>query len=150
MACGLLLAASFSACSAAPSQVPAETVIPGCFPPDYTVTPGSARPGSAVVVAAPDAGCDPRYGPDARIAITVTDAEGKKILQQLGPMNDAGGFRFEFKVPKAAVPGLAVVTAVPHGVDWCDDTGRNNRVHHPTGIQRSSCVIPAEPLGITP
>jgi len=59
-----------------------------------------------------------------------------------------------FKVPAGMKPGKAGVTAVPHQLDWCDDTGRNNRLEGEgavdAGITSASCVIPVVPLVIRP
>lgn len=121
---------------------------PPCFPPAYEVSPGVAGPGDPVTVRAADAGCNPRYGNNARIHITVTDAAGQNVLSTTSPMNDAGGFVFQFEVPPHAAPGVATVEAYPFGVDWCDDTGTNNRVPHAQGFSRTSCAAPAKPLTI--
>ena len=64
-------------------------------------------------------------------------------------MNDAGGFSATVEVPASAVPGAGMVSAYPYNLDWCDDTGRNNRVGA-MEIQRISCVMPSEPLQIEP
>lgn len=66
-------------------------------------------------------------------------------------MNDAGAFSSELVIPETAVPGQAMVSAYPYNVDWCDDTGKNNRVGAPESsgaleIQRISCVMPSQPL----
>ncbi|UUL75172.1 hypothetical protein NG819_12550 [Pseudarthrobacter sp. Fe7] len=47
-------------------------------------------------------------------------------------------------------PGKAAVEAYPYGMDWCDDTGRNNRVAHPSGLTRTSWAARTEALTITP
>ncbi|MBO1267878.1 hypothetical protein J1902_07795 [Arthrobacter sp. PO-11] len=119
------------------------------MPPHYSVTPASAKPGDTVTVSAPDATCNPRYGANAKVAVTVTDSAGAVVLEELAPMNDAGGFRFEFDVPAASAAGAAVVTAMPHGVDWCDDTGRNNRLARSGDFDRASCAMPMQMLTIT-
>lgn len=127
---------------------------PACFPPKYSMEPGTAHPGEQVTVSAPDAGCNPAYGQDARIEISLTDAAGREIFTKTGPMNNDGGFTLTFKVPDGMKPGKAGVTAVPYQLDWCDDTGRNNRLKRPgvgePGIVRTSCVIPVVPLMIRP
>lgn len=145
LAVGVLMAASVSACS---GGLPWEA--PPCMPPQYSVTPSSAKPGDSVTVSAPDATCDPRYGANAQVAVILTDSAGAVVLQELAPMNDAGGFRFEFEVPAASAAGAEVVTAVPHGLDWCDDTGRNNRVAHNGDFETASCVLPMQTLTILP
>jgi hypothetical protein len=122
-----------------------------CFPPTFSVNPTSATPGAEVTVTAPDADCNPRYGAEARIQVTVTDAANVEVLNATAPMNDAGGFAFAFRVPDSAAAGDATVVAIPYNLDWCDDTGRNNRA---AGIgatlQRVSCAIPVKPLSILP
>ena len=52
-------------------------------------------------------------------------------------MNDAGGFSYAFEVPAGTSAGEAVITAMPFNIDWCDDTGSNNRV---TGRERRSLL----------
>ncbi|XAS67183.1 hypothetical protein V3C33_17300 [Micrococcaceae bacterium Sec5.7] len=123
------------------------------MPPEYSVDPSSAKPGDKVTVAAADATCDPRYGANAQIQVTVYSANGTRILQELAPMNDAGGFRFVFNVPAGAAPGEAAVTAEPHGLDWCDDAGRNNRAAPGrAGVVPAlvSCAQRMQPLTIAP
>ncbi|MEE2523453.1 hypothetical protein V1639_10300 [Pseudarthrobacter sp. J75] len=40
---------------------------------------------------------------------------------------------------------------MPHNLDWCDDTGKNNRVAGSAGgLQRISCAMPVKPLQIKP
>ncbi|WCI09083.1 hypothetical protein PJ267_04165 [Arthrobacter sp. OVS8] len=81
----------------------------------------------------------------------MTDVAGVEVLDTTAPMNDAGGFSYVFKVPAGTAAGESVITAMPFNIDWCDDTGRNNRV---TGagaartLERVSCVIPMKPLTI--
>lgn len=123
---------------------------PPCLPPSYAVTPAVAKPGDAVTVHAADADCNPRYGQDARIYVSVTDAAGHTVVSTTAAMNDAGGFSYQFDVPLAAAPGEASVEAYPFGVDWCDDTGTNNRVRHAEGFSRASCAARTRPLTITP
>lgn len=127
---------------------------PACFPPKYSVQPATARPGDQVTVSAPDASCNPSYGKEAKIEVSLTDAAGREIFRKTGSMNNDGGFTFSFKVPAGMKPGKAGVTAVPHQLDWCDDTGRNNRLQGEgagdAGITKASCVIPVVPLVIRP
>lgn len=67
-----------------------------------------------VTVSAPEAKCNPRYGPNAQ------------------------------------VPGVMAVKAEPYGVDWCDDTGTNNRANQGEAeLERASCAEPMKPLTIT-
>lgn len=122
---------------------------PPCMPPAFSVSPASAHPGEAVTVAAPNAGCDPSYGEDAEVRVWMMDASGEQVVEAIAPMNDAGGCSYVFDVPLDAVPGAAAVSAVPHDVDWCDDTGRNNRLATgPDDVElvRASCVLPTRTL----
>ncbi|WP_427006993.1 hypothetical protein [Pseudarthrobacter sp. H2] len=101
-------------------------------------------------MAAPDAGCNPRYGENARIQVIVTDATGAEVVNTTAPMNDAGGFTYTFEVPARTAAGDAAVTAMPYNIDWCDDTGRNNRTDGAAVTLRgASCAPPTKPLGIT-
>jgi hypothetical protein len=104
-----------------------------------------------VTVAAPDADCNPRYGKNARIQVSVTDATGVEVVNTTAAMNDAGGFTYTFVVPARTAVGDAVVTAMPYNVDWCDDTGRNNRVGGAgeVGLALVSCAAPMKPLTVT-
>jgi hypothetical protein len=103
-----------------------------------------------VTVAAQDTDCNPRYGANARIQISVTDSSETEVVNTTSAMNDGGGFSYTFVVPARTAPGKATVTAVPYNVDWCDDTGRNNRVAGAAVVQlqRASCVLPVKPLTI--
>lgn len=123
---------------------------PPCMPPAYSVSPSIAERGETVTVQAQDADCDPRYGENARIKVTVTDPLGQEIINTTAPMNDAGGFSYTFEVPADAAQGEAAVEAYPHNVDWCDDTGKNNRVSD-GNVQflRASCAERIELLTIT-
>jgi hypothetical protein len=123
---------------------------PPCFPPPYSVSPSEAGAGESVTVQAQDATCNPRYGEHARIQISVADSAGAKVVNTTSAMNDGGGFTYTFVVPARTAKGQATVTAVPYNIDWCDDTGRNNRVAGAAVVllQRASCVVPVEPLTI--
>lgn len=121
----------------------------GCFPPPYSISPSTAKPGGRITVSADDARCNPRYGGNAQIQLELYDGSGAKVMELLAPMNDAGGFSTVIEVPASAVPGAGSVSAYPYNVDWCDDTGRNNRVGA-MDIQRASCVMPSEALTIEP
>lgn len=122
---------------------------PPCMPPAYSVSPSAAKPGDKVTVSAPDAACAARYGQGAQIHVTVTDAAGVSVLEELAPMTDDGAFTFVFTVPQSAAAGEGGVTAVPYGVDWCDDTGVNNRAAPGgLGLDRVSCAIPLVPLTV--
>ncbi|WP_309073773.1 hypothetical protein [Paenarthrobacter sp.] len=123
---------------------------PPCLPPEHTVSPSSVKPGDSVTVSAAEAKCDPRYGDDARISIVLIDAAGVEVLNTTAPMADAGGFTFTAEVPLNSAPGVMAVNAMPQGVDWCDDTGKNNRVSQGEfPLERASCVLPTKPLNIT-
>lgn len=123
---------------------------PPCLPPEYAVSPSSAKLGDSVTVSAADAKCDPRYGADARISIVLVDAAGIEVLRTTAPMTDAGGFSAAVEVPLQSARGVMAVNAIPYGVDWCDDTGRNNRVGRgELALERASCVLPTKPLNIT-
>lgn len=141
----LVLVASISGCSSTTGGEPP------CFPPAYSLTPTEAKPGQSVTVAAPDADCNPRYGTNARIQVSVTDATGAEVVNTTSAMNDAGGFTYTFVVPARTAVGDAAVTAVPYNIDWCDDTGRNNRVAgtRVAAVVRVSCVMPVKTLAIT-
>ena len=141
----LVLVASISGCASITDGEPP------CFPPAYSLTPTTAAPGQSVTVAAPDADCNPRYGKNARIQVSVTDATGVEVVNTTSAMNDAGGFTYTFVVPARTAAGDAAVTAVPYNIDWCDDTGRNNRVAGAADVrlERVSCVVPMKPLTVT-
>ena len=122
---------------------------PPCMPPAYTVTPSEAKPGEQVTVSAPETTCDARYGYGARIQVTFTDAAGVTVLEELAPMTDDGGFTFAFTVPAAAAAGEGGVSAVPYGLDWCDDTGVNNRAAPgPLSLERVSCAARMVPFTV--
>lgn len=122
---------------------------PPCFPPAYSVSPTSAKPGEVVTVSAPPAGCNPRYGTNAHIHVSVTDKAGTPVINKTAPMTDSGAFTFNFKVPAEMAVGKATVTAMPYNIDWCDDTGRNNRADGPANFDLASCALPAKQLTIT-
>jgi hypothetical protein len=121
---------------------------PPCMPPAYIVTPSEAAPGDRVTVSAPETTCDARYGRDAQVKVTVRDAGGAEVLDELAPMTDDGGFSFVFTVPLAAAPGEAAVVAYPYNLDWCDDTGVNNRAAAPQTLVLVSCAERMVPLVI--
>ncbi len=111
----------------------------------------TAKPGEQVTVSAPDTTCDARYGADAQIQVELLDPYGPTVLEELAPMTDDGGFSFVFTVPAGVAPGKAGVTAYPYNVDWCDDTGVNNRAAQAAqDLVRVSCaerVVPLVVLG---
>lgn len=130
----------------------------GCMPPSFSLSADAASPGESFTVSADDATCNPRYGDTAQIQLEVMDGSGVKIVDTLAPMNDAGGFSAVVTLPDSAVPGQGAVSAYPYNLDWCDDTGRNNRVHGAAGMghggeaefQRVSCAMRTQPLTIDP
>lgn len=82
--------------------------------------------------------------------IVVKDSEGTGILITTASMSDAGGFTYSFSVPSQATPGKASVQAYPYQIDWCDDTGLNNRLSGADiSFVRASCAERIEPLTIT-
>lgn len=143
---GLGVASALAGCSA---KGPTAVDDGPCMPPEYSVSPAVARPGSEVVVSAPAATCNPRYGENARIQVTVTGAEGNVVLDTKGPMDDDGAFEFTFAIPQDMPPGTWEVTAIPADVDWCDNTGTSNRLKTTDDLDRTSCVIPIKLLQIT-
>lgn len=102
-----------------------------------------------MTVAAPASDCNPRYGVNARIQVSVTDKSGTEVISATAPMTDAGEFTYTFTVPAEIAAGEATVTAMPHNIDWCDDTGRNNRAEGAESFELASCATPVEALIIT-
>ncbi|WP_425862686.1 hypothetical protein [Arthrobacter sp. TWP1-1] len=120
------------------------------MPPEFSLSQDLASPGGSLTVSAADATCDPRYGENAQVQIEITDGSGAKVVEELAPMNDAGGFSVPLDIPSTAVPGQGTVSTYPYNVDWCDDTGKNNRVGRAaSGFERVSCASRAVPLTIT-
>ncbi len=146
---GAALITPGGACSSPPRDE-ATGAGPPCLPPSYSVSPTSARPGEKVTVAAPAADCNPRYGGHARIEVSVTDERGNEVINTTAPMTDSGEFTYTFTVPAEIAVGQATVTAMPHNIDWCDDTGRNNRAGGHVNLERASCAEPVKALTITP
>ncbi|MEC5193448.1 hypothetical protein RCH17_003756 [Arthrobacter sp. MP_M7] len=124
---------------------------PPCFPPKFSANPSSARIGDQVTVSASDAQCNPRYGQNARIKITFTDSSGGKVIDTTAPMNDAGGFTYTLIVPAKTAIGEGSISAYPYDIDWCDDTGRNNRADaKAAAFTLASCAMPQESITIIP
>lgn len=121
---------------------------PPCRPPAYVVDPASVEAGETITVSAPDATCDPRYGERAQIQVELLDDQNEVILTELAPMGDAGSFEHTLRIPAGTKPGSYGISATPHDIDWCDDTGRNNRVGEPGAGQRGLAVVRA--LCVTP
>lgn len=145
VAAATLAGASMVSCSQGSDSQP-------CMPPKFSLSQDAASPGGSITVSAADASCDPRYGENAQIQVEVMDGSGVKIVDELAPMNDAGGFSVQVEIPASAVPGPGSVSAYPYDLDWCDDTGKNNRVGAVGGqdITLVSCVMPSKPLQIEP
>jgi len=141
----LLAGTGWTACSRSMvSQQP-------CLPPPFSVSAATAMPGGTVTVAAADSRCNPRYGESAQVQVTLRDSTGKEIVKELAPMSDKGGFSFELHIPAKAAPGPATVESYPYNVDWCDDTGRNNRVGQGdpgAEIERTSCAARVQQVQI--
>lgn len=114
---------------------------PPCMPPKYTVAPSTLRAGADLKISAPDATCDPRYGERAQIQVELLDEQNEVLLTELAPMNDAGSFEHTLRIPAGTKPGSYGVSATPHNVDWCDDTGRNNRIENPEFSQSGLVVV---------
>lgn len=125
---------------------------PACLPPPYVVAPDQIRAGGTVGIDADEADCDPRYGGAAQVEVFVTTIDGGRILRELAPMTDAGGFSTEVVVPPGTPPGEYLVSAYPYGIDWCDDTGVNNRLSRGAGdgLVRVSCAAAGLPLVVLP
>ncbi|MFC8039224.1 hypothetical protein ACFUOZ_07705 [Paenarthrobacter sp. NPDC057355] len=103
-----------------------------------------------MTISAPEAKCDPRYGSEAQVLIVITDAAGVEVLKATAPMTDAGAFSFTVEIPTRTAAGVLAVNASPEGMDWCDDTGRNNRVAlSAPELEKASCAVRMEPLTIT-
>lgn len=119
------------------------------MPPGFSVAPSNAKAGAEVTVSAPAADCNPRYGQNALIQVIVTDADGVKVIDTTAPMTDAGAFTYTFNVPPQTAAGDAAVSATPFDIDWCDDTGTNNRADGAAAtLERASCATPMKPLAI--
>lgn len=124
----------------------------GCFPPPFVLGAATAKTGGTITVKAGPATCQSRYGATARIQLALADASGQEVLSSRAPMSDQGAFSAELRIPASMASGAASVTAVPYNLDWCDDTGRNNRLGAAAGpeLQLESCMIPTQPLLIEP
>lgn len=62
--------------------------------------PREREDSETVTLQAEDADCNPRYGQEALIEVTVTDAAGQKVIKETALMNDAGSLTSQFAVPK--------------------------------------------------
>ncbi|WP_258868387.1 hypothetical protein [Arthrobacter sp. RT-1] len=146
---GVVLVVTAGACNSSPREEPESGQQPPCFPPAYSVSPTIAKPGATVTVAAPAADCNPQYGSNAQVQVSVTDQSGAEVISARAPMTDAGEFTFTFTVPEESAVGEAIVTAMPHDIDWCDDTGKNNRATGIPQLELVSCATPVETFTIT-
>lgn len=128
----------------------------GCMPPPYTISPERVEAGGTVGISAGDADCDPSYGDSAQVEIIIMTSGSERVLRTLAPLKDAGGFSAEVVVPADAEPGDYLVSAYPYAVDWCGDTGGNNRLSQgggrtdTVGLVRASCAATGVPLVVLP
>ncbi|WP_105549249.1 hypothetical protein [Arthrobacter sp. MYb227] len=126
-----------------------------CPPPQYSLGSSSVSAGGELKISAQDATCDPRYGQDAQIQLQLLDSANQVLETKLAPMADAGSFDYTLKLPASLKPGTYGISATPHNLDWCDDTGVNNRIENPsfgtTGLVmvRASCMMPLEQFTLT-
>ena len=125
-ACGAGLLAA-AGCTAPIHTVPLHTSAP-CMPPAYTLDATAVAPGQTLGISAPAATCNPSYGKDARVGIELVDDRQQVVLSTLAPMADDGSFAFDLRIPEGTTPGAYGIIAMPYGLDWCDDTGSNNRL----------------------
>lgn len=118
------------------------------MPPAYILATAVVAPGGTLRISAPAATCKPRYGEDARVRIDLVNTRREVLLTELAAMSDAGAFTHALEIPATLKPGTYGISAAPDGVDWCDDTGRNNRLENPgfgdTGLRvvRTACAVP--------
>ncbi|NKG19527.1 hypothetical protein [Paeniglutamicibacter terrestris] len=125
------------------------------MPPPYKLSSQSVRAGSSVSISAPDATCNPRYGTNAQVHIELLDSNSQILSTALSPMSDAGAFSYSLVVPTASKTGHYWVSATPFVPDWCDDTGKNNRVESAgqraplLDLDRVSCALPLLELVVT-
>lgn len=119
-----------------------------CMPPAYALDAAVVAPGGTLRVSAPEATCDPRYGQDAKVRVDLVNGRREILLSELAPMSDAGAFTHVLKIPATLKPGAYGISAAPDGMDWCDDTGRNNRLENPgfggtgLGVVPAACAVP--------
>ncbi|NJC24261.1 hypothetical protein BJ994_003337 [Arthrobacter pigmenti] len=144
----MLAAVVFLAASGCASVDP--NFAPSCLPPPFSLSSSTVQAGEEVTVRASDADCDPRYGAGAQIEVHLINPGHDVVASGIGPMGDAGAFEHVLTVPLDVTPGKYVIAAMPYRLDWCDDTGRNNRVPlEGAALERASCVRPEEPLTVT-
>lgn len=138
----VLVPAAITGCSSSPD------LPPPCMPPSFSTSVSEARAGDLVIISAPAAACNPSYGTDAKVGISISTDFGEKLLDTKAPMEDSGAFEYSYRIPKTAKLGVLSVSAAPANVDWCDDTGTNNRLTNESDIERTSCMIPVKQLAI--
>ncbi|GAB3537069.1 hypothetical protein GCM10027403_20010 [Arthrobacter tecti] len=122
---------------------------PPCLPPPFSLSSSTVQAGEDVTVRASDADCNPRYGAAAQVEVQLIKLRNDVVASGTGPMGDSGAFEYTLTVPDDAPLGEYVVVAMPYRVDWCDDTGRNNRVSGSAALERVACVRPEAPLTVT-
>lgn len=119
-----------------------------CMPPAYTLESPVAAPGETLGISAPGATCNPGYGKDAQVRIELVDNQQQVVSTELAPMSDDGAFTHDLRIPGGTTPGSYGITAIPDGMDWCDDTGRDNRLCvadlgvNGISAARASCAVP--------
>lgn len=138
----VLISSTVTGCS------PSAESSPPCMPPNFSISVSEARAGNSVSLSAPAATCNPSYGEEARVEISVSTDSGKKVLHTKAPMEDNGAFEYSYHIPKTTKPGVLAISAMPADVDWCDDTGTNNRLKNASEFERTSCEIPVRQLAI--
>lgn len=128
---------------------------PPCPPPAYSLSAESVTAGGTLRVSAPEATCNPSYGNNAQIEIQLVDSKHKVIETKLAPMTDTGSFNYQLTVPSTLRAGTYSISALPHDLDWCDDTGVNNRLkkssiqNSSVVVVRASCVTPFKDFKVT-
>ena len=126
-----------------------------CMPPGYML-------GSLVVAPGRDIA---RFGSGSHVQSAPwrgsksTDRSGRRpqevLLSELAPMSDEGSFSHVLDIPATLKPGSYGSSAAPDSVDWCDDTGHNNRVENPgfrdSGLSavRAACATPHVAVRVT-
>lgn len=114
-----------------------------CEQPEWTLSPTTVAPGRVVSIRAIDAPeCDPRYGRDAEVQISLSDGRSHPLLDVRAPMSSAGAFEAELVIPEDAEPGDYFVSAIPYDIDNCFDTNARSS----ETITRTSCAALLKPL----
>lgn len=107
----VLVPAVMTGCSSTPD------LPPPCMPPSFSTSVSEARAGDTVIISAPAATCNPSYGADAKVEISISTASGEKLLDTKAAMEDNGAFEYSYRIPKSAKPGVLAVSAAPADVD---------------------------------